>query len=1014
MIPRFVLAAAIRDLAQPVEVRGMRLRPMEAVLGWVDESGLLHVGRERHPCPALDLTRALVVVDRDEDGSTHLTPFAPPAPPLLAHDVVLLDPKGLLNGGSAPQDCTGELTLRFGTVRLAVVGLLPGGDSGEVWWWTPSGAVLLLRPVVDEPRGRFLLVDRIADPRRRRTIVPPNRLVHFGTDVQVVATSDDELWGAARGVTTFRPPTSPLLDAWRTYEDIERRESASRLAERQRVPLSFHRARPAGRHWLVDVVVDPRELEAWGRPEQGKDRVRVDQAVELEDDDNLRKFTLSQLQLQGGGAAIATLEGVRGSLPERGQLLAIEDRGSRRRKEREELAFHKLLSGTAAVPHLLDLLTRPETARPPAPVRPPYTSPRVPLDDDQRHAVELILGCEDLVVIQGPPGTGKTRVIVEALTELASRRRPGEPMRILVSSVQNEAVANVVQRLAGVVGVQIRLVQRRGATDEERRRFAQARLEGRDRAIERLEERLRGSLIAAQRQAINRAMAELDVLRRRACAGPDAFAALSDDLERLAQGGDWLAPTLRAELPGLLEALRRDGAPTPMEPATTPLPDLPSGPETASSWWEGVREHVGAGSVAEVGALVRRLDEALEGIATNPLRWERRRDRVWSELQEKLGALRIEGGHRAERRGVEPVALLDAWLASAARELRRAADQIAASPEAIAADFLRELQEDAWAWATLLDRYGNTVAATTSKSADARNADDPPFDLAIIDEAGRATPFELLVPLVQARRIVLIGDDRQLPPLVDREIARRAATEGSPLSLEGISIFGRVREALPSANKARLGKQYRMCEHIGTLVSALFYRPHGETLLNGTRDLPGRPGPRPRWGLGRDLAVVWVDVRSSQTRTEQNPEQAAAAAELVGAYLSRPVPPVTIGVVCAYRAQVRRVGKALRDELGSTPEGVKVGTADEVQGREYEVVLFVSSRTDGRPGFLAAPNRVNVALSRAQSQLLILGDHRAFRTPAVRRHAPHLRDLAEWCAEGGAVLTTAQVIGEGP
>lgn len=138
-----------------------------------------------------------------------------------------------------------------------------------------------------------------------------------------------------------------------------------------------------------------------------------------------------------------------------------------------------------------------------------------------------------------------------------------------------------------------------------------------------------------------------------------------------------------------------------------------------------------------------------------------------------------------------------------------------------------------------------------------------------------------------------------------------------------------------------------------------------------------------------------------------------AAADLVQAYLSHPKPPESIGVVCAYRAQVGLVERELRQRLGAVPERVKVGTADEVQGREYEVVLFVTSRTDGRPGFLAAPNRVNVALSRAQSQLLVVGDHRAFGQPLVRRHAPHLGDLAAWCAERGVVWTRHQVIGGG-
>jgi ATP-dependent exoDNAse (exonuclease V) alpha subunit len=44
------------------------------------------------------------------------------------------------------------------------------------------------------------------------------------------------------------------------------------------------------------------------------------------------------------------------------------------------------------------------------------------------------------------------------------------------------------------------------------------------------------------------------------------------------------------------------------------------------------------------------------------------------------------------------------------------------------------------------------------------------FDIAIIDEAGRATAPELLIPILRAKKVVLIGDHNQLPPTVDKQL----------------------------------------------------------------------------------------------------------------------------------------------------------------------------------------------------------------------------------------------------
>ena len=55
---------------------------------------------------------------------------------------------------------------------------------------------------------------------------------------------------------------------------------------------------------------------------------------------------------------------------------------------------------------------------------------------------------------------------------------------------------------------------------------------------------------------------------------------------------------------------------------------------------------------------------------------------------------------------------------------------------------------------------------------------------------------------------------------------------------------------------------------------------------------------------------------------------------------------------------------------------IELGTVDSFQGKDFPLVILssVKSNRDGRVGFLSLPNRLNVAISRAKNQVILLGD----------------------------------------
>jgi superfamily I DNA and/or RNA helicase len=89
--------------------------------------------------------------------------------------------------------------------------------------------------------------------------------------------------------------------------------------------------------------------------------------------------------------------------------------------------------------------------------------------------------------------------------------------------------------------------------------------------------------------------------------------------------------------------------------------------------------------------------------------------------------------------------------------------------------------------------------------------------------------------------------------------------------------------------------------------------------------------------------------------------------------IARGVPCSEIAAITAYSAQVKRL-----KELLATPilQGLEVGTVDGFQGREKEAIVvdLVRSNDTGQIGFLTDVRRTNVAITRARSFLLVIGD----------------------------------------
>lgn len=269
------------------------------------------------------------------------------------------------------------------------------------------------------------------------------------------------------------------------------------------------------------------------------------------------------------------------------------------------------------------------------------------------------------------------------------------------------------------------------------------------------------------------------------------------------------------------------------------------------------------------------------------------------------------------------------------------------------------------------------------------------FDTVIIDEAGKANYGETIVPMRLGKRHILVGDQRQLPPYIDREEVKDFLAQKAPTdNLTARSKEKEVEEALssslfedflknsPPESKILLNYQYRMHPDIGNFISKLFY---GGELQNGkgtqeqTCAIEGYPNP-----------VTFRDTQNEKDHYERsrnghnlyNQCEINIVCEEIAPAIENTLTTdgsLTVGIVTPYREQAYRLRQRLGQSIITKGCNSGVFTIDSIQGREFDIVVlsFVRSfpRESGKNvGFLDDMRRLNVALSRARKKLILVGD----------------------------------------
>ncbi|MEO5799944.1 MAG: TM0106 family RecB-like putative nuclease [Gemmatimonadales bacterium] len=259
------------------------------------------------------------------------------------------------------------------------------------------------------------------------------------------------------------------------------------------------------------------------------------------------------------------------------------------------------------------------------------------------------------------------------------------------------------------------------------------------------------------------------------------------------------------------------------------------------------------------------------------------------------------------------------------------------------------------------------------------------LDYLFVDEAGQLSLANVVGSGLAADNLVLIGDQMQLAQV----------TQGEHPGESGYSCLQYLlqdHQTIPAELGVLLNQSYRMHPGICDFISDAYY----EGRLSAAERTRGN---RIEWS-GAPAGVTFVPV-THEGRAQTSEEEVAVIRALVGDLVGKPATiedaPRTLTlddilIVAPFNAQVRALKLAI--------PGGRIGTVDKFQGQEAPAVIvsMTASTLDDAPrgaGFLLSPNRLNVAISRAQALAIVVG------SPALGdvrvRSVEEMRLVNGWC-----------------
>ncbi|KAJ5114222.1 hypothetical protein N7456_002756 [Penicillium angulare] len=561
------------------------------------------------------------------------------------------------------------------------------------------------------------------------------------------------------------------------------------------------------------------------------------------------------------------------------------------------------------------------------------TSMPVILDQSQRES--LLAGLRQrLSMIQGPPGTGKSFIgalLIKVLNDQTNDK-------ILVMCYTNHALDQFLEDLLDI-GIDASNIVRLGAKSTTRTQPLGLR---------------------EQRSTIRRPQSTWDTINALENQGDELRSTIESsfsEYQRLSLSSSKLLDYLEFEEPEYFEAFN--------------IPEDEDGMSVVDKKGKAI-------------AKTYLYDRWVQGKSSKPLtaHLSDQSRRIWA-LEQNLRDEKVQSWKRA---------FLDEQAESLAEKMKLL-DQCQKKLSVTTRDHTREI----------LKRKRIIGCTTTAAAMHAEDLKHVSPGIVLLEEAGEILESHVITAISpETKHLILIGDHLQLRPKINSYALSTERGDGYDLN---VSLFERLIHA--GYPHTTLQKQHRMCPEISALVRSLTY-----PLLEDDAKTKSRPEPR---GLcdrviffnHQNLEESFSDISDRRDEGAKQSKRNVFEAEIVlkiVKYLGQQgygtdklvILTPYLGQLSLLRETLSKQNDPVLNDLDShdllqagllshasanhSKRPIKISTIDNYQGEESEIVIASLTRSNksGDIGFMSAPERLNVLLSRARNILIMVGNSETF------------------------------------
>ena len=668
-----------------------------------------------------------------------------------------------------------------------------------------------------------------------------------------------------------------------------------------------------------------------------------------------------------------------------------------------------------------------------------------PIKENYREAINIALNTPDIALIQGPPGTGKTTLIKGIVSRLKSQKNKN--YKILVSSEQHEALYNVVDKLNSdsIIPPYVSSTRYEEDSIQKEDRF--------DKNIEKFKDTMIGicnTIISendyqsSYSSNMSKVMYIIHSLRQKSYNVFDVAEAINQISELL------LKMDIKDEANQILKAIEEKILFDSAEESDDSF-EIKQIKKKINSQRTDVIAFFNDDGLYQIDELTNTLskygysdlliDESLHKNLEEENEQEHPSFGKYVEYVNKLSEqfFNIDSFSHEENTACKSIEVLFDELRNLMHEESKSRKK----------DFYQIMEEfkyrllDSETTKQIVLKYTDVVGTTCAQAEKSstflvENAANK-YDYVIIDEAARANPLDIMIPMLMGTKVILIGDQMQLPHFLEVQIAKQFEEEKKVIGEFDInnlkkSLFQVIFDAVEKSYNEKklafkrhitLAEQHRMAPVIGDFISNKFYYNNaiGEgTIKNGDRTVLNTN----IYGICDSKNIAWFDIPNELEMEQGNTSyyrqyEIDKVIEIIKTIRKRNENftfesdkslneknnnVLNIGILTFYKEQAKMIEKQLMDSKNGFDKSeyseISCGVVDALQGKEFDIVILSTTRSNNYPskakslGFIHySRSRVNVAFSRAKRLLIVVGDASTMRKNDI------FDDFYEYVKENG-------------